>query len=146
LTSSSHFVGPLIFALTFSDYKPTYGLIVLAFFLWGMASHAFGAVQDINADKAGDIGSVATVIGAMPTVRLSIALYAASMVVLIRLGWLGLVVAITETIYIVNIWPFRKIANKDAEASNTGWKRFIKLNQVMGFVVTLVLIYVFRFR
>jgi 4-hydroxybenzoate polyprenyltransferase len=68
LTSSSHFVGPLIFALTFSDYKPTYGLIVLAFFLWGMASHAFGAVQDINADKAGDIGSVATVIGAMPTI------------------------------------------------------------------------------
>ena len=43
-----------------------------AYFLWGAASHAFGAVQDVVADREAGIGSVATVIGARATVRLSI--------------------------------------------------------------------------
>lgn len=145
-TSSSHFVGPLIFALSFSSYRPNYGLIVLAFFLWGMASHAFGAVQDIHADKQGGIGSIATVIGAPKTVRLAIGLYAVSILLLAHQGWLGLIVAGTESMYIANIWPFRNLIDRDAERSNAGWRRFIKLNQVMGFIVTIVLIYIFKFQ
>lgn len=144
MTSSTHFVGPLVFALTFSHYQPGYIVLVLAFFLWGMASHAFGAVQDITADKEAGIGSIATVIGARQTVRFAIGLYAASGLLLLKFGWLGLLVGAVNIAYIANIWPFINVSEKDAEHSNVAWKRFIKLNQLAGFVVTMVLIYLYR--
>lgn len=40
-----------------------------------MASHAFGAVQDVRADREGEIASVATVLGAHPTVAASTGAY-----------------------------------------------------------------------
>ena len=52
--------------------------LLVAFFLWGAASHAFGAVQDVVADREAGIGSIATVIGARATVRLAIVAVSAS--------------------------------------------------------------------
>jgi len=143
MTSSAHFVGPLLYALTFSDFTSSYAYMMAAFFLWGMASHAFGAVQDIVADKKGKIASVATIIGAKQTVRLSIVLYSISAIVLLHFGWIGLIIAVTEMLYVVSIWPYRSISEADAEQANSGWKRFIALNWFSGFVITMVLIYVF---
>jgi len=141
ITSSSHFVGPLVFALTFSYYQPAYAVIVLSFFLWGMASHAFGAVQDITADKEAGIGSIATVIGAKQTVRFAAGLYAASGLIMLYLGRLGLIIGALNIGYIANICPYKNLKEKDAEKSNVAWKRFIKLNWFTGFVVTMVLLY-----
>ena len=71
LTSSTHFVSPAVYGLVLAGAAFTPGLSALlgAFFLWGVASHAFGAVQDIVADREGGIGSIATVIGGAATVR-----------------------------------------------------------------------------
>lgn len=140
ITSSTHFVGPLVFALTFSHFRPASALIVASFFLWGMASHAFGAVQDIIADKEADITSIATVIGGKQTIRFAIYLYTASAVFLLHFGWAGLVVGLVNVLYIGNIWPYRSVTDSQAETVNIAWKRFIKLNWFAGFVVTLVLI------
>ncbi|MFM2184943.1 MAG: hypothetical protein RIS55_591, partial [Actinomycetota bacterium] len=54
LTSASHFVGPMIYGLalagaSLTDTAPL--LLILGFTLWGVASHAFGAVQDVKADR-----------------------------------------------------------------------------------------------
>jgi len=78
LTSASHFVGPMIYALSLTKVdlgsRETLSAI-LAFTLWGIASHAFGAVQDVTADREANISSIATVIGAKATVRFAFACY-----------------------------------------------------------------------
>ncbi|MDQ1513821.1 MAG: hypothetical protein QOC59_1663, partial [Microbacteriaceae bacterium] len=80
VTSSIHFVSPAGYALALSGRAPDARTLLLlaAFFCWGIASHAFGAVQDIPADRQAGIGSVATVVGARATVALAFALYAAA--------------------------------------------------------------------
>lgn len=60
LTSSTHFVSLLVYGLALTGWKPAYLPYVIAFFAWGMASHAFGAVQDIKADREGGISSIGT--------------------------------------------------------------------------------------
>lgn len=64
ITSSLHFVGPLLYGLALAGFPGAAWPFVVAFFLWGMASHAFGAVQDIIPDRKGSIRSIATELGA----------------------------------------------------------------------------------
>lgn len=95
VTSSIHFVGPLIFALSLFGFSIEQLPYVLAFFLWGMASHAFGAIQDIIPDREGKISSIATVFGARRTVWFVFILYAISTVLIASQGVPGLVVGCT---------------------------------------------------
>ena len=90
LTSSTHFVGPAAVGLALSGAPLTLAALaaLAAFFLWGMASHAFGAVQDIVPDREAGIGSIATgALGHALTVRLSLALYAAAGESTLAAGW-----------------------------------------------------------
>src|SRR5690606_23805692 len=119
---------------------PELGAILAAFFLWGMASHAFGAVQDIVADREGGIDSIATVIGGRSTVRLAIAAYAAAGMLLLFAGWPAALGAVLAVPYILTCLPFWRIADADAEQANRGWKKFLALNFVSGFAVTMLLI------
>lgn len=50
ITSSTHFVSPAIVGLALAGAPATAATVITlsAFFLWGMAAHAFGAVQDIG--------------------------------------------------------------------------------------------------
>ena len=142
VTSSTHFVGPAAFglALTGAPLGLTAGASLLAFFLWGMASHAFGAVQDLAPDREAGIGSIATVIGAARTVRLSLALYAAAGVVMLPVGWPGALAGLLVLPYLVSIWPFRSLGDDRAERANRGWRRFLWLNLAAGFLLTQLLI------
>ena len=76
ITSSTHFVSPAVYGLVLAgaDWTPQLVAVLAAFFCWGMASHAFGAVQDVVPDREAGIGSIATALGARATVRLAIAL------------------------------------------------------------------------
>ena len=139
-TSACHFAGPLLYALVLTGWQWHYAAFVLAFMFWGMASHAFGAVQDVIADRQAKISSVATVIGARRTVRLSAGLYAAASLVLLTQGPAGIVCGLVNCIYIANVIPFWNITDKQAERANRGWKRFLWLNQIAGFTVTILLI------
>ena len=73
-----------------------------AYFLWGMASHAFGAVQDVVADREAGISSIATAFGAARTVRFALVAYALA-------AWLlpqhALAVAIVLCIVASLCWP-----------------------------------------
>ena len=75
ITSSIHFVGPLVFALSITGFAPEQLPYVFAFFIWGLASHAFGAVQDVIPDRKGGLASIATVFGARATTRVVFGLY-----------------------------------------------------------------------
>ena len=45
ITSSLHFVGPMIFAMAVFGFPSYAWPFAIALFLWGIASHAFGAVH-----------------------------------------------------------------------------------------------------
>lgn len=140
ITSSIHFVGPMIFAVAVTGFNPQAWPFAVALFLWGIASHAFGAVQDVIPDRKGKLQSVATIIGARATVWLSYALYVAAVIVTIRQGGLAIIVGIAGILYIANVSPYLFITDKTSAQANRSWRRFIWLNYTVGAVVTLCLI------
>lgn len=143
LTSAIHFVGPLLYALVLvgADLGArTVWPVLAAFVLWGAASHAFGAVQDVQADREGGIGSVATVIGAHRTVVVASAAYLVAAVLLAFLPWPGWLAALLPLPYLVNVATFWSVRDADCERANVGWRRFLWLNLVTGFLVTMLLI------
>lgn len=140
VTSSIHFVGPMVYAFTLTGFEPTYLPFIVSFFLWGAASHAFGAVQDIIPDREGGLASVATVLGARATTRVVLLLYLSASVILMTQGLLAAVVGITGLIYAANVLPYFSITDKTSAVANKGWRRFIWLNLFCGFIITIVLI------
>jgi 4-hydroxybenzoate polyprenyltransferase len=142
LTSSTHFVSPAVYGLVLAGATFTPQLIALlaAFFLWGAASHAFGAVQDVIADREGGISSIATVIGARATARLAVVLYLLGGALLLLTEWPGPLGAILALPYGVSCAQFWNITDETAESANRGWKRFLWLNFLTGFLVTMLLI------
>lgn len=140
ITSSIHFVGPMIFAIAVTGFQPQAWPFALALFLWGIASHAFGAVQDVIPDRKGKLQSVATIIGPNATVWLSLTLYLMATVVTALQGGVAVIVAASGLIYAVNVAPYLKITNETSERANKGWRRFIWLNYFVGAVVTISLI------
>lgn len=141
-TSSLHFVTPAIVGLALAEASvtPTAVIVLVAFFLWGMAAHAFGAVQDIAPDREGGIGSIATVIGARATVRLSIALWTLAGVAMLFTSWPGPLGAALALPYIVNAAPWRNVTDETSAGTNRAWRRFIFLNYFAGFLATMILI------
>lgn len=142
ITSSTHFVSPAVYGLVLAGAQFTPALLALlaGFFLWGIASHAFGAVQDVLPDRAGGIRSIATVMGARWTVRFAISIWIAAGVLMMLTTWPGPLAGILVLPYVVTALPFRSVADRDSEQANRGWRRFIWLNYWVGFFVTILLI------
>ncbi|MFZ1301834.1 MAG: prenyltransferase [Candidatus Microsaccharimonas sp.] len=140
-TSSIHFVGPLVYGLSFTQITAEALPIVVAFFLWGMASHAFGAVQDIIPDRKGKLSSIATFLGAQKTIIFCSVLYLMASILLLIQGMSVAIVGLAGLIYFVNSIMFINIDDQHSFKANVGWRRFIWLNLFVGFVVTVVLIY-----
>ena len=142
LTSSTHFVSPAVFGLTLAagDLDAAALAALGGFFLWGMASHAFGAVQDIEADRAARIGSVGTVLGARATTWFALLCYLAAGGLLLTLGWPGALAAVLVLPYVGNVAPYLTLTDAECEQANAGWRRFLWLNYLTGFLVTQLLI------
>lgn len=143
ITSSIHFFSPAVYALVLAGATWTWqlGLVIAAFALWGIASHAFGAVQDVAADRAAGIASIATARGARWTVWFALAAYAAAGLLMLPTTWPGPLAALVVVPYLVTVWPFRGVTDETADAATRGWKRFLWVNQLAGFLVTLLLIW-----
>ncbi|WP_181778720.1 prenyltransferase [Brevibacterium celere] len=146
MTSAAHFVGPAAFgcALAGASATPTVVASLGGFFLWGMASQAFGAVQDIVADREAGIASIATELGAARTVRTAVALYVLAGLVIVAADWPGALAGLFAIPYILSILPFWSLSDERCEEANRGWRRFLWLNLVTGFLLTLLLIGVAR--
>jgi 4-hydroxybenzoate polyprenyltransferase len=143
LTSATHFVNPMIFAALLvgeSLAQPVLWQALIAFTFWGMASHAFGAVQDVRADREGGIASIATVIGARATTRFAFLLYLAAGLLMASAGWPAAAAAIAAVPYLAILLPFLSITDETCETANQGWRRFIWLNFFAGAIVTQLLI------
>lgn len=142
ITSSTHFVSPAWFAVVLGvgSVDGAQWLILGAFFLWGLASHAFGAVQDIIADREGGLRSIATVMSGAWTVRFAVGCYALAGVLLALTPGFAPWLSPMALLYIAAIVQWWNVSDADAESANRGWKRFLTLNFVTGFAVTMALI------
>ncbi|MFZ9088033.1 MAG: prenyltransferase [Pontimonas sp.] len=140
VTSSVHFVSPALYgvALAGGAINDVGWLILAAFFFWGMASHAFGAVQDVIADREAGISSIATVFGARPTVWIAAILYTLAGVFMLLTPWPLQLTAIIAPAYLAAVLPFVTVSDDTAFRANKGWRWFLALNFFSGAVVTLV--------
>lgn len=143
ITSSTHFVSPAVFGLALAaDRGATVvwdGVVIsvlVAFFLWGMGSHAFGAVQDVRADREAGIGSIGTVLGARPTVWFALFCYLAAATSLLMQPGAGAWAALLVLPYLANVAPHLAVSDEECEQVHAGWRRFLWLNFLTGFVVT----------
>ncbi|WP_292834400.1 prenyltransferase [Microbacterium sp.] len=143
LTSSIHFFSPAVYGLILGGARGDRSLVLLiiAFALWGIASHAFGAVQDVVADREASIASIATARGARWTVRFSLACYTAAGLTMLGVTWPGPLAALAVLPYLIAVWPYRDLDDAEAARATTGWRRFLWINQLSGFIVTLLLIW-----
>ncbi len=146
ITSSSHFFGPMIVGLAMAGFdfgNPGALAVTGAFALWGVASHAFGAVQDVKADREANISSIATYFGARKTTRFAWLAYLAAGLLMVTTGWPSLLASAAAVPYLVIVAPHWNITDETCESANAGWKNFIWLNYIAGFVVTMLLIYAY---
>ena len=142
LTSSTHFVSPAVLGVALAG--GSFDRVALAalggFFAWGVGSHAFGAVQDIVADRAGGIASIGTVLGARATTRVALAAYLLAGVLLLTLPWPARLAAPLVLPYLANLVPYLHLTDAECERAHAGWRRFLWLNYLTGFLVTQLLI------
>lgn len=153
ITSSIHFVSPAVYALVTAGvlFTSELWLLVLAFFLWGMASHAFGAVQDVLPDRVAGLSSIATVWGAARTVRFAIGLWLGAVIALAvaaMMAWAGghaleaglfALASVLPAPYVLAVWRFRSVSDEHSGESHRAWKRFLALNFAVGTAATLLL-------
>lgn len=142
VTSSAHFtlpavVGALIGGGSIGGYL---GLALAAFFLWGMASHALGAVQDVQSDRAGGLRSVATELGARLTTRSASTLYLAAAALCFALPSPGWAVGLLGLGYVANTVRFRNVTDATSAAVNRAWRVFLWLNYLTGAAVTIAVL------
>ena len=141
VTSSAHFVTPAIVGamIRVGEVPANFWIAITAFFLWGMASHALGAVQDVRADREGDLSSIATALGARTVTRLAAGAYLVAALLLFLLPAPGWVVALAGLGYVANTARFWNITDDTCENVNRAWRIFLGLNYVVGAVVTVSL-------
>lgn len=142
LTSSVHFVGPALYGLVLvgASWNLHTWLVLVAFLLWGMASHAFGAVQDVVPDREGGIASIATVFGAANTVRLALAAWVVAGLLMLAMPLPATLAAVFAVPYVLLAWPYRNVSDGESANANRGWRHFLWVNYLVGFGVTMVII------
>ncbi|MDR7330609.1 prenyltransferase [Corynebacterium guangdongense] len=143
LTSSAHFTLPAVVGATITggqvDWR--FWLAIAAFFLWGLASHALGAVQDIGPDREGGLTSVATELGARATTRACVIIYLIAAALLFLLPSPAWIIAVAGIGYALNAARFWNVTDATASATRRAWGVFLWLNYLVGAIVTVVLIW-----
>lgn len=141
MTSSVHFVGPLLFAFSLTGINQAGWLVAGAFFAWGIASQALGAVQDILPDKEAGIDSIATQLGAKRTIWFAIIAYLVATVLVASIGTPATyLVSLVCLAYAVNCVPYRHLTDKNSQLARVAWKRFLWMNYLAGAILTVLLI------
>jgi 4-hydroxybenzoate polyprenyltransferase len=140
VTSSLHFVLPAICGglVAGSSLASLPWAILAAFFLWGVASQALGAIQDVRYDREAGIGSVATAFGERPTAVLSCLAYCLAAAIVGLEGGYGLAAAVILLPY--PLLAFSVASNPGPLTARRAWKGFLGMNLLSGFLLTQILL------
>ena len=141
LVSSSHFLLPPIAGLLFASSFSTEWLAPLgALGLWGVASHALGAVQDIDADRRSGIHTIATLLGPTRTAWLILITYlAAALPLALSSEPLARIGALIPLLSAVSAAPLVRSA-ASWSAARAAWRRFLWLNAPLGAIASIILL------
>ena len=143
LTSAVHFVSPAVYGwiLAGAPVHRTQWMVFGAFLLWGVASHALGAVQDIIPDRAAKLGSIAASLGARPTVFLVLGAYVlAGAMIFFGVSGLPRLAGLLAVPYVLNVLPHVGVDDDSSGTVNRACKRFLWINYLCGFLLTMLLI------
>lgn len=138
-TSSAHFTTPVLVGATLANpaVGSVLGLAVAALFCWGMASHALGAVQDVQADREGGLKSIGTALGARTTTRLAAGAYFLAALVCFALPTPGWLIGVLGFGYVANTARFINVTDATSTSVDRAWRVFLVLNYVTGAAVTI---------
>lgn len=105
---------------------------IIAFCTWSIASHVFTSIQDIEADRAGGISTIATFLGAHKSAWLALLFYLLALLATSTYGWhWALGIAIYPSLV---LWY---LTHPSRQRANRLYRAFILLNSTLGFVVTV---------
>ncbi len=135
-TSALHFVLPAIcgFLVTGRPLADLPWPVLAGFMTWGIASHAIGAIQDIEYDRAAGIGSIATALGGRATAWVSLIGYAVAvaMALTVAFPW-GVIAALALASYL--LLPLMVLLRDDEPQARRAWRSFMQLNIPVGFIL-----------
>lgn len=141
---SLFFVLPAIFGFMVSPPATILWLPTMALFVWGVASHALGAIQDIIPDRIAKTRSIATQWGARRTIRFAFWMYIIC-AILTGVVFLpsSLLAGLLVGVYALNAAMFLKYSS-DAQANQfrRAWTNFEWLNIVVGFWLCLFILFI----
>lgn len=142
VTSAFHYASPFMFGILYAGGLELWLPAFATFYIWVMANHAFGAIQDITPDREGGIDSVATVFGASRTILLCLTGYVvAAILPIVFYGRNGLFVSLLLLPYVYLVAQTLPSRQDDtAEIFKQNWKKFLYVNYAVGFVLSLYLI------
>ncbi len=136
-TSALHFVLPAVCGFLVAGRAPADlpWLVLAGFMAWGIASHAIGAIQDIEYDRAAGIGSIATALGGRATAAVALVGYGIAVVMAATVvpPW-GPIAALALASYL--LLPAMILARDDEAQARRAWRSFMQLNIPVGFVLS----------
>lgn len=149
LVSASHFVLPLICALAVEGLSPARWPVadIAAFTLWGMASQAFGAIQDVEFDRQAGDSSIATALGGRATAAYALVLYLLA-IALVAAGGHGVwhwIAAALLLVYPLNVGSYLAFPpGRGGGDGHRGFARFLWLNLAVGFLYTFGFLFAYH--
>ena len=139
--SSIHFLIPPVAGLLLGvevDLAWIAPLAALA--LWGVASHALGALQDVSADKRSGIATVATLLGERRTPQMILLVYLfAALPLLAQPDLLMQLAAAIPIASGCSVLPLLR-GRPSWGAARAAWRRFLWLNAPLGAVASIILL------
>jgi 4-hydroxybenzoate polyprenyltransferase len=118
--------------------EPTPWAAVGAFALWAVASHAFTSIQDITADDAAGIRTIAVALGATPTALLALALYALGAALLLAGGVPALALLFGGYAALVAAYL---LGGRTHDLAHRLYRVFFTANIAAGMLISLALIW-----
>jgi 4-hydroxybenzoate polyprenyltransferase len=132
------YAGSFLVAVLANRVEPTPWAAVAAFALWAVASHAFTSIQDIPADGAAGIRTIAVALGATPTALLALALYALG-AALVGLGG-SLALALLFSGYVLLVAAYL-LGGRSYDLAHRLYRVFFTANIAAGTLISLALIW-----
>ena len=127
--------GAIIAGATLAHFPWLY---LAAFLVWGLASQALGAIQDVRYDRSAHIQSIAAVVGERNTALIATAAYLVAAGLVATAGGQALIAAAA-------LLPYAGLSasclvGDPSKWARRAWRGFLGLNLLSGFVITMVLL------
>ena len=140
VTSSLHFTLPAACGGLVAGAAPGElpWRFLAAFFVWGIASQALGAIQDVDYDRQAGVRSIATRLGSRRTAVLCTVGYAAAVAIVASAGGAALLAAAALVPYVL---LGASCLSGDPAQARRAWTSFLGMNLLGGFVITQLLLH-----